>query len=108
MASQLRQAKEDHQKELQSLNSKHASEMENERSKNRSDQSQREIEDLQRRMKDKDRELREKEEKVQQIMNEKLQLSMKCDKFETKATSSENALADATRRYEIKNCIDHS
>ena len=36
-------------------------------------------------------------------MQEKLQLSMKCDKLETKAVSAENALLDATRRFARQN-----
>ena len=37
------------------------------------------------------------------MMQEKLQLSMKCDKLETKAVSAENALLDATRRFARQN-----
>ena len=72
--------------------------MESERSKNRDSQNQRDNEDLKNRIAEKDTQLREKEEKTKQILNEKLQLSMKCDKLEAKVVSSENALVDATRR----------
>ena len=58
-----------------------------------------ELRDLQRRVGEMQSELNSKEEKLRQLNAEKLQLSMKCDKQETRAVSSENALLDATRKF---------
>lgn len=59
--------------------------------------------DLKGKLRDTTAELNAKEEKLRHLMQEKLQLSMKCDKLETKAVSAENALLDATRRFARQN-----